>query len=166
MIETCRQKARELPHQENFMELWFEDLLACPKTKLKEILAFLGEPYHDACLIPTRTFSAYDPEKRHDVADKHINKGNAHKWKTDMSPDDLAVFEGVAGDMLSSLGYTSAGTVRRRPGNLERWVRWIKDYVQRTYMRIRHDRDNPLDIMTLYVYMHLKLRKLLRGMVG
>ncbi len=164
MIEACRQGAQGLP-PESFMELQFEDLLACPKTKIQDVLAFLGEPYHDACLVPTRTFSAYDPEKRHDVTDKRINRGNAHKWKDGMSRDDLAVFEGVAGEMLASLGYASAGAQPRRPGWVEAWVRRTKDVLQRAYMRMKYNRDNPLDVLTLYVYVHLKVRKHLREMV-
>lgn len=160
IIETCRRDAKRLP-KGDFMELWFEDLLAHPKTKVKEILKFLGEPYNDECLVPTRQFSSYDPKKRHDVVDKSINKGNTQKWKVDMSQDDLAIFEGVAGNMLSSLGYASAGTSRRRPGASERLIRRVKDFFQRVYMRIRRDSDNPLDVLTLYVYMHLKVRKLL-----
>jgi hypothetical protein len=49
------------------------------------------------------------------ASETEIVVGNSSKWKSAMTRDERARFEGVAGDLLSSLGYETEGIGRRAP---------------------------------------------------
>ena len=88
----------------SYREIRYEDLLAQPETELRELCDFLGLPYASEML------------------NYHVGKMNAQpglsakkawlppttglrNWRTEMPERDLLLFEALAGNLLSILGY-------------------------------------------------------------
>jgi hypothetical protein len=103
-----------------WIELRYEDLVTDPESQLRRICRFLGEAFHP------------DMARHHLAASKSIENGAFHesvrhpitsarvgRWRTEMSPSDLRVFEAVVGPGLTSLGYQVVG---RRP-TVNEWLR-------------------------------------------
>ena len=58
---------------------------------------------------------------------------NMEKWKTRMPVPDRVLFESVAGDLLSELGYETEGRVRKISALERRW--WDLDHQCRWVIR-------------------------------
>lgn len=82
----------------NYLEIRYEDVLSDPETGFNKLSGFLN--------ISDKLFQQM-----------HIKTGNFDKWKKSMSGKELQVYEGIAGDMLSELGYklNSADTKKIPP---------------------------------------------------
>jgi hypothetical protein len=82
--------------------LRYEDLLRSPHIVLEDVRKFLSIPAAEA---------------RIDAAAAEILKGqratNFDKWKREMSPRDLSLFEGLAGHWLEKYGYELSGQPTR-----------------------------------------------------
>lgn len=114
--------------RETYFQVRYETLLSDPTGAMKEVCAFLDEPFTDAVLRPT-----VGSESPHGHArfigharprpnrPSEIVAANMEKWKTQMSSSDKILFESIAGDLLETLGYETEGVTRRitRP---ERWM--------------------------------------------
>lgn len=94
-----------------YREIRYEDLIREPETVLREICAFIGLPFDPTML-------AYHQQRADKLvsgipASQLAHHQNIYKppttglrdWRRDMSPRDVAVFEGIAGDLLTDLGY-------------------------------------------------------------
>ena len=90
---------------EYFYQVKYEDLVAEPEKNLKAIASFLGIPYSDSMAnyhagktLHNRRLSAKSawlpPVK------------NLRDWRNDMMPEDIGVFEGIAGSLLRENAYT------------------------------------------------------------
>lgn len=95
----------------SYHEVRYESLLIRPEETMKAVCAFLGEDYTEDVLRPTRQDDAAPPV----ASETEIAAGNSSKWKFAMTREERARFEGVAGDLLSSLGYETEGIGRRAP---------------------------------------------------
>lgn len=91
-----------------YLELRYEDLVARPEHELRRITAFIGEDYSDALLDstqdPSRNAAFRDWPRIHD----RIDPANLEKWRQELSPRELALFEAQAGGLLRELGYPCA----------------------------------------------------------
>lgn len=94
--------------ENRFMVLKYEDLIANPEKKLKQLCAKIGIEYRDAVM------SYYKSDESHKTAEsgkmwenvaKPIMKNNTHKFESQLSHDEIAIFETVAGEVLERLGY-------------------------------------------------------------
>lgn len=91
-----------------YYQIKYENLVANPEKELESIALFLDIPYSD------------------DMANYHAGKTksapglsaksawlppvkNLRNWRNDMPPEDVDVFEGIAGDLLRDNGYTCQG---------------------------------------------------------
>lgn len=72
----------------------YEDLLDEPQHELSTVLDFLGEPYQ-ADLLSDLTAG--------------VKRTNYDKWRTELTPRQIAVFESVAGGELEEFGYQLEG---------------------------------------------------------
>jgi Sulfotransferase family len=94
-----------------YRELRYEDLIGDPEGVLQSVCPFLEIPFDSAML---RYFERAD-EIRMPVhhPEIHANLGRPptkglRDWRRQMARDDVAVFEAIAGDTLSELGYERA----------------------------------------------------------
>jgi hypothetical protein len=129
-ILEARDQSRKLDH---YLELRYEDLVTDPEPALREVCEFLELPF-DASMLeyheraadrlqelahdlpseggkPTRPGS--ERVAAHSMATKPPTRERVGLWRDEMDPDEIAAFEGVAGDLLAELGYEVSAT--RKP---------------------------------------------------
>ncbi len=115
-VEQGRRDGAEMPAQ-MYLELRYESLLARPQQTMREICDFIGESFEPEMFavhrlrrnqrqtrIGTRDFG---------IAHTALVTTNSGKWKTQLSPRQVAIVESVAGDLLHSLGYEISAAPRR-----------------------------------------------------
>ena len=93
---------------ERYHEVRYEDLVAEPEARLREISAFLGVEYSPAMLAyPDNVEKSIPASKRHiwPLIDRPPQKDNVGRWKSRMSPAERICFEKRAGDVLRELRY-------------------------------------------------------------
>jgi protein-tyrosine sulfotransferase len=86
--------------------LRYEDLVADPAQAMKDVLAFLDEPWSDAVLEHARVARGYEPrESSTDQVSRQIYSSSVGRWRKEFSEDDVEEFREIAGDLLLRLGY-------------------------------------------------------------
>jgi Sulfotransferase family len=123
-LRRARKRAQGLARG-TYMELRYEDLVADPEPKLREIAGFVDLPWDEAMLDYHRqaeermsremgrtlkplgggTITAEERARQHELVSSPPSQSRAGRWRTEMSPEDRAAFESVAGRMLKKLGY-------------------------------------------------------------
>ena len=88
-----------------YLELRYEDLVAEPEPRLREICAFIGLEFEPAMLEYHRTVDASRLQDHPRLAEP---PKNVRRWQAEMRPADTEVFEAIAGDLLAALGYERA----------------------------------------------------------
>jgi hypothetical protein len=109
-VLTGRREGSRFPG--SYHEVRYEAILAEPEKTMRGVCEFIGEAFEEGVLRPTPPQGV--------ASDAEIVSGNMDKWKRHMSPTQLSLFEGVAGDLLASLGYETYGSPARRPSRLRR----------------------------------------------
>jgi len=91
------------------IDVRYEDLTADAETTLRAICDFLGETFEPAML------EFYKQETAHHRVNRDLNNinkplmsNNTQKWRREMTPDDLRIWESIAGPTLERLGYERA----------------------------------------------------------
>lgn len=111
----CHKMGAMLP-PERFLESRYEDLILTPETELQKICTFLGVAYAPQMLKYYEQVNENVPEEKRGLwplLNKPPVVSNVFKWKTKMTPEDRAVFERNAGELLRALGYeTLSGPIR------------------------------------------------------
>ena len=94
-----------------YLEVRYEDLVDGPEECLGRVCAFLDLGFREEMLsysVHSETFlDEIRAPHRHQGVRAPID-GRTRDWSTEMSPKDIALFERVAGRLLSKLGYPSA----------------------------------------------------------
>ena len=103
-VEAAQRLGRRVGPR-RYHELRYERLVADPVHEVERICSFAGLAYEPAML-------EYAPEvdvsaKPHQQSLKRPPTPGLRDWRTQLSPDDAAQFEDVAGDLLRRLGYDS-----------------------------------------------------------
>lgn len=100
-----------------YHEVRYEDMVDVPETVTRELCTFLGLDFHPEMLEFHRRGEEFAAATPHPEAFRGlaqpITKG-MRDWRTQMAPDDVALVEAIAGDLLSDLGYDVTGTAGRR----------------------------------------------------
>jgi Sulfotransferase family len=89
-----------------YLELRYEDLVAEPEPRLREVCDFLGLEFEPRMLEYHRTV---EPEKiqDHPRLSQPPTPG-ARDWREELAPEDAERFEAIAGPLLEDLGYPRA----------------------------------------------------------
>jgi hypothetical protein len=98
-----------------YLELRYEDLVAEPEPRLREVCAFFGLEYEAAMLEYHRREdpSLYADHPR--LAEPPVR--DTRSWRRELRPAEAELFEAIAGDLLAELGYERA---HPRPGRRAR----------------------------------------------
>ncbi|MDH4134073.1 MAG: sulfotransferase, partial [Gammaproteobacteria bacterium] len=94
----------------------YEDITGQPETTMRALCKFLGYRYVPSMLNFHKTDEAQKAAKSSDLWGNVTNPvmaDNTRKFLREASHEDLVIFERVAGDVLTALGYERAAT---RPG--------------------------------------------------
>ncbi|HJR44527.1 MAG TPA: sulfotransferase [Actinomycetota bacterium] len=89
-----------------YIEIMYTDLVEDNEGEVKDICAFVGVPFDPIMLDTSQTQKGalaraekYNPN----VTEQAIRR--VRSWKTDMPPAHVEIFEAIAGDVLSELGF-------------------------------------------------------------
>lgn len=94
-----------------YLEVRYEDILSNPTESLQKICTFLGEEFTEK-LFEVR--SVAEPGKT-PLVHKPLKSDNAEKWRQEMTPWQIRVFESAAGSTLESFGYKLCTSSRCLP---------------------------------------------------
>jgi hypothetical protein len=95
------------------LEVHYEDLVSGAETVLRRICEFAGLPSESAMTEYGRSGSEQRPHQQ--SLKRPLTRG-LRDWRTEMAPQQVAAFEGIAGDLLRELGYETHGETDLRGG--------------------------------------------------
>lgn len=104
-VRTARDWGRR--HPDHFLELRYEDLIADPNGAATELAAFVGATRGEASATsgPDELSAAMARSHDHALLAGPIIPDNQGKWRTDMTPGEVARFEAIAHTGLARAGY-------------------------------------------------------------
>lgn len=124
-MKKTRRQGGKVDH---YLEIRYEDLIAETEATLREVCEFIELDW-DAAVLSYYERAAErlgemsgelrgDGEKRdlpegyraemHSATSQPPDPGRLYKWKREMDPDDVKVFDEIAGDILAELGYETS----------------------------------------------------------
>jgi hypothetical protein len=121
-LDEARQQARSLPH---YIEVIYEDLVRDPEPNLRRIADFIDVPFDERMVryyenvderiaVETppeevapdgRIVSTEERMKIMENLKRPPDPTRIDRWREQMSPEDVATFESIAGERLRELGY-------------------------------------------------------------
>jgi hypothetical protein len=127
-IGKARRDARRVAH---YTEIRYEDLILDTEPALRRVCEFIELDFDPAMLryheraeerlqekardLTRRDGSVQPADARmrsHDLATEPPRADRVARWRSKMSPTDVAAYERIAGDLLSDLGYPSGSAAR------------------------------------------------------
>jgi hypothetical protein len=108
-----------------YLELRYERLVAETETCMREVCAFIEEPFTPDVLVPVSR-------------DPRILRDNVDKWRRHMTASEIALFETLAGACLADLGYPLTGS--GRPVSLAEALVWRTHQVVFHYLQLLRKR--------------------------
>ncbi len=106
-IEIQRRFIEAHPEQSHVLN--FESLLADPRSEVRAICQFLGEEFSDELLSYHQKRPTTLIHEGNVNITKPIQKSVGEKWSRQLSAQQVAVIEAVAGDTLQAEGYELVG---------------------------------------------------------
>lgn len=85
----------------------YEKLISEPRAVLEQALGFLGVAWHDDVLRHHELHSGKWAGST--MGDRAIDAGNAGKWKSGLSPEDVDVVEAYCAQGMARFGYAESG---------------------------------------------------------
>ena len=130
-VTGARKQGSRLPH---YLEIRYEDLIAETEPTLRRICDFVElrfDPgmlsYHEGAAERLAEIDQTLPEtddrvalagserlSKHEMATKPPERDRIFAWRGEMSEEDLATFEAIAGDLLAELDYPVGDGARER----------------------------------------------------
>jgi hypothetical protein len=92
-----------------YAEVRYEELVADPEAALRRICELAGLEYEPS--MPDYAGNVDVSAKPHQQRLMQPPTKGVRDWRTQMSAQDTAAFEGIAGDLLRELGYETSSTV-------------------------------------------------------
>jgi hypothetical protein len=139
-----------------FFELRYEDLLRDRQSQTRQICAFLGEDYAAGMLDFHRFEGRYptDARNRKNLARPLIGN-NTGKWRRRLSPREIRIFEGVAGEALERNGYERVAR-NATVSALERLRAKATHPVKRTFAMARNTQGQMDGLIRTLIYLRLR----------
>lgn len=126
---------------DSYYEFRYEDLVAEPEPTLRALCAYLGEDFDDAMLEPHRQRDITPDYKTwHKGLSDPVNAKAVMRWQRDLTDDQVALFERVAGAQLQEYGYELTLDGRDPSAELAaEWDRVSADHAAKEAERVRKD---------------------------
>lgn len=162
LVTAGRQSGSRLG-PDAYLEVRYETLVTESEATLRRICRFIGEPFDPSVLQPDRLGRDGRGKTPPPVSQESIVATHVSRWKRSMSPTDIVVFESVAGDLLSRLGYEIGHGTLPSPAPKRLW--WeVEDRVRRSLnvVRSRNHLTNYLLLRWARIRTALRRRRLVR----
>ena len=139
IINGRRARARLAP--DAYIEVRYEDLVAAPTDELRRLCEFLGEEFDEAMLEPHQVADVAVPERKvwHTRTFQAVDDASTQRWREDLEPWELNLFEFVAAGQMRLHGYQLSRGRRPFPP-LWPLIRFVKLNLLRTAARWRNQR--------------------------
>jgi hypothetical protein len=141
MVVAGRTAGQQLDER-RYREVRYESLVEEPEATLRDLCEFIDVSFDEAML---RYYDRPDILSRFGIrASAHQNvhrapTANIRDWREEMSREDVALFEAIAGDLLSELGYERAMIKVPLSAKVEAKGVWCSVQVQRVIGRARKE---------------------------
>ncbi|MEU4424747.1 sulfotransferase [Actinoplanes sp. NPDC024001] len=114
--DASLRAAREYP-ADVYHQVRYEDLVADPATRLRDICAFLGESYEPAMARPSQVARVAVPKYKtwHALTRSEVTTQRVASWKRRLTEEEISRCEAVFGDRLARFGYPLSTTPHRGP---------------------------------------------------
>jgi hypothetical protein len=92
----------------NYLEARYEDILNDPEPALRRVCEFIGEAWTPALLeFHAQDEASRDPKRfiSNVAATQPLSKQAMQRWRRDLAPEEVAVFNRLGGARLRELGY-------------------------------------------------------------
>ncbi len=141
------ERLRRRLRADQYCEIRYEDLVAAPRAVAQQLCAFLGEEFDEAMLFPEAVAAVAVPRrKRHQRQTREpINTRSVESWREELTPQEVALFERVAGRHLTAHGYALTNPTAAAPASAQ------LEYVGRLYGRAARRRAKRLRDLVLRV---------------
>ncbi|MSR46014.1 MAG: sulfotransferase [Planctomycetes bacterium] len=103
---ACVMGAEACSADPRFLRVRYEDVVAAPDSALERLCAFVGVAFEPAML---ETSAKKTDRWWFDRAQGALEKSRVERWRSELTQDEIAVVEHVAGKALSQHGYVPAG---------------------------------------------------------
>jgi Sulfotransferase family len=136
-VTRGRDSGRRLG-DDRYREFHYEDLIDDPEATVRQICDFLDLDFQPSMLDYGGTSESFLAEAKNPGDHQHLTMAPTKgliDWRTEMSEDDLALFEAIAGDALEELGYARAA--QRPASRLVVWWEWARWQTRRVLWRVR-----------------------------
>ncbi|MBG0787649.1 MAG: sulfotransferase [Anaerolineaceae bacterium] len=112
--------------KDRYYVLRFEDLLLNPEPETQKLANFLGLPWDDALLQPTRVGDSWSGNSMFAQTFRSISQDPIGRWKTNTPMKDLVIMQAIARRTMAAVGYLPE-KVPLRTFNLEDKLKIIKE---------------------------------------
>jgi hypothetical protein len=107
----------------------YEDLISRPEETLKRLCAFAGIDYQPGMVEGTGFRVPAFTRAQHALVGQRPSPSRIDAWRGELSPRQVEIFESIAGDMLTYLGYSATYGPRAQPmSTSERMVAHLRQY--------------------------------------
>ena len=104
VVASVRQQAAQVPGR--YMELRYEDLVQEPRSTMRQVLAFLGEPWSERVLRHQESDVVLsEREASSDAVKAPVNLRALNRWRGQLSDVELRQMDARADALLERLGY-------------------------------------------------------------
>ncbi len=112
-VEVGRRAQHHL-RPDQYHEIYYERLVSDPRTELEALCGFLSEDFAEAMLEPSRVASEAIPKRKswHTRTKDTVSRAAVNQWTQQLTPEELALMETVAGRQLRAHGYRLSGAGR------------------------------------------------------
>ena len=169
-VQAVRDFAPSLPSQQ-FLEVRFEEMVLNPEQVRARILLFLGEteeatPLLECALPQTETRARSAAIAHHASLRTAISASKIGVFQKSFTPRQIEMFEAIAGDLLSELGYKRLFPNPQPPNSREIAAAFLQDHTVRYFRKFRQ--PHPLTQISKEIRLALqprvrKWRLLLKG---
>lgn len=132
-VEVGHETGRQLPVSQ-YLEIRYEDLIRAPHETLQKICAYLGIIFSENVV----DFRKSSMAGKTPLLQQPIQAGNAEKWRTEMNPAQIRIFEGAVGPTLERFHYPLTTPAVRHPLPLRAAWRWHNQLTKHWHAWRRH----------------------------
>jgi protein-tyrosine sulfotransferase len=104
-VTAGRRSANHPAVKGRYYELRYEDLVRQPDATLRALFEFIDEPWDPAVLEYHRVERNLAEESSASQVSQSLYSKAIGRWQTDLSTEDKATVQRIAGDLLLELGY-------------------------------------------------------------